>query len=523
MWGPAVIETELKLALDAEAMARLRRHPALARLRLAPRRRERLVSIYYDTPANALAGAGVSLRLRRVGRAWVQTVKRKSGGPAVTGLFAQRETEFPAPGGRLRLDGPDPEGALAAVVAAAGDAPLSPVFETRVDRVTERLRAPDGGEVELALDNGEIRAGAHRSPILEAELELKAGEITAIYLVARQLIDAGPVRFAGSNKSARGYRLAATGADPAGPGVRNAGTVAIEAGTSVEMAARDILRDCMAQVADNMAAIAASDAIEAPHQLRVGLRRLRTALGIFGPVLGSPAIGPLSEAARELGRVAGALRDADVLADEVVGAALARGADPAAAGALGATLAARRARIRSEVRAALGTPEATGFLFDLGAFIEGRGWLVAADFGQTARLAGPIGEVAPAMLERRHAKVLKHGKRIRTLDAEGLHALRKQLKKLRYAVDMLGPIYKAARVEGFLKQLKELQDTFGSLNDAAMAAEELLGPGAPAPADADAQRGIGWVLGTLAVRVDGDRPKLFERWDRLEKATPFWT
>jgi inorganic triphosphatase YgiF len=518
-----VIETELKLALDAEGMARLRRHPALARMRLAPRRRERLVSIYYDTPSNALADAGVSLRLRRIGRDWVQTVKRKGDAAAVAGLFAQRETEFSAPGGRLRLDGPDPDGALAAVVEAAGDAPLSPVFETRVDRVTERLRAADGGEVELALDQGEIRAGTHRSPILEAELELKAGEIGSVYKVARELIGAGPVRFAASNKSDRGYRLAATGSDAPGPRVRNAGTVPIAGDTTLEMAARDILRDCLAQVADNVAVVLAGDAMEGPHQLRVGLRRLRTALKIFGPALGSPAVRPLSQAARDLGRLVGSLRDADVLADEVVGAALARGADQPAATALTAALAAKRKRIREKVRAGLGKPAVTGFLFDLATFIEARGWLVPADFGQTARLATPIAELAPEMLRKRAAKVRKRGRKIRSHDHEALHALRKELKKLRYAVDMLGPIYKEARVEGYLRQLKDLQDTFGSLNDAAMAAEELLGPGAPAKDDPDVQRGIGWVLGTLAARVEQDRPKLFERWERLEKATPFWS
>jgi inorganic triphosphatase YgiF len=518
-----MIETELKLSLDAEAMARLRRHPALARMRLEPRRRERLVSIYYDTPANALAGAGVSLRLRRVGRSWVQTVKRKEGGGPVAGLFAQRETEFPAPGGRLRLDGADPDGALAAVAEAAGAAPLSPVFETRVDRVTERLRAPDGGEVELALDQGEIRAGTHRSPILEAELELKAGEITAVYLVARELIGGGPVRFATSNKAARGYRLAATGADATGPRVRNAAVVPVAGDTTLEMAARDILRDCMAQVADNIAVVIATDAIEGPHQLRVGLRRLRTALQIFGPALGSPAVRPLSKAARDLGRLVGGLRDADVLADEVVAAALARGADPAAATALMAALAAKRKRIRDKVRTGLGKPAATGFLFDLATFIEARGWLVPADYGQTARLATPIAELAPDMLSKRQAKVRKRGRKIRSHDHDALHALRKELKRLRYAVDMLGPIYKGARVEGYLRQLKDLQDTFGSLHDAAMAAEELLGPRGPASDDPDVQRGIGWVLGTLALHVEQDRPKLFDRWERLQKAAPFWT
>jgi CHAD domain-containing protein len=37
-----------------------------------------------------------------------------------------------------------------------------------------------------------------------------------------------------------------------------------------------------------------------------------------------------------------------------------------------------------------------------------------------------------------------------------LHELRKELKKLRYAADMLAPIFAAKRVEGHLKALKRL-------------------------------------------------------------------
>ena len=78
----AVIEAELKIALDPAGMARLLRHPALPGLRLAPRQTRQLISVYYDTEAHALAAAGIALRLRRSGRRWVQTVKRRSGAAA---------------------------------------------------------------------------------------------------------------------------------------------------------------------------------------------------------------------------------------------------------------------------------------------------------------------------------------------------------------------------------------------------------------------------------------------------------
>jgi inorganic triphosphatase YgiF len=516
-----MIEAELKILLDEPGLARLRRAPALAALRTAPRRTQTLVSVYYDTADQALAAAGVSLRLRRVGRSWVQTVKRRQGGTASSGFFAHEEFEIPAPGGRLALGVADPEGALAAVRAAAAGAPIGPVFETRVRRTSERLKV-EAGEVELALDEGEIQAGEHRTPIREAELELLSGEIGAIFAVARRLFQTGPVRFAGENKAARGYALARTGTVPTALAPRTARTLPVEADATVETVARDFFRDCLAQVADNLAVIAESDESEGPHQLRVGLRRLRTGFAVFGPTLGAESMAALAEAAKHLGQVVGRLRDADVLVEEVVAHAAGNGLDAAAGAALGDVLEARRRAVRSEVRAVLAGREAVGFVFDLAAFIEGRGWLTPSDYTQTERLAAPIGTIAPAILDARHKKVRKSARGIRDLDAEGLHGLRKQLKKLRYAVDMLGPIYKDGRVGPYLKSLKALQDSFGSLNDAAMAHAALTGPDAPGRDDAAAQRAVGWTLGTLAVRSEQDRPALFERWDRLAETKRFW-
>ena len=426
-----MIETELKIALDPKAHAALKRCPDLAEMRTSPPRTETLVSVYYDTAGHDLAAAGVVLRMRKVGRCWVQTVKRRAGTNSEAGLFSIEELERSAPGGRLVLEGQDQDGALAAVRAAADGAPLAPIFETRVKWVSGMLAAPGGGEVELALDEGEIRAGEASLPLRQAELELKEGQVGAVYAVARRLFRPGQVRFAADNKSARGYRLARGEAEPSVT-PRNARTLSFDPEATVETVARDVLRDCLGQIATNMVVVADGTAIEGPHQLRVGLRRLRTALSVFGPVLGKESMAPLGEAAKRLGQVVGRLRDVNVLIDDVLAGAAGHGLDPAAWEALQGALAELREATRAEVRTTLASPEAVGFLFDLGAYIERRGWLVPSDYGQSARLATPVSQIAPERLEKRHRKVRKAAHGLRRLDAEGLHALRKELKKLRY-------------------------------------------------------------------------------------------
>ncbi|MFT3975266.1 MAG: CHAD domain-containing protein [Amaricoccus sp.] len=515
-----MIESELKILLDDAGMRALSAHPRLDAFRLGPPRTETLVSIYQDTVDDRLRSAGIALRLRKIGRRWVQTVKRK-GAAGEGGFFANAEDERPAPGGRLVLEGDDPDGALAAVRAAIGDATLVPVFETRVQRTSQRLGIDGLGEVELALDVGEVRAGERTEPIREAEFELKAGGVGAIFAVARQVLDRAPFRLGTTNKAARGYRLLRDGAAPASA-PRKAGSFDFGPDTGVEIVARDVLRDCLAQISANLPVVLECDASEGPHQLRIGLRRLRTALQVFAPELGDAGIEPIETAAARLGRDVGHLRDADVLIDEVVAHAAAHGLDPEARRVLDAALASRRETIRAEVRTVLAAPETGRFLLDLLEYIETRGWLDRADYGQTARLAQPVGELGPRLLRKRWRKAKSLGEDIRELEPEELHSLRKSLKKLRYTVDMLISLYPGKRSAAFLAALKDLQDSFGSLNDAAMA-DAKLGTDPVAPEDPMVQRAVGFTLGILAGASAAERPQVFARWDALADTKPFWT
>lgn len=517
-----MIESELKLLLDADGMRAIAAHPRLPALRLRPPSTASLVSVYYDTPDLRLREAGIALRLRRVGRRWVQTVKRKATAGEAGGFFAHREDERPAPGGRLVLAGDDPDGALAAVAEATGGAELAPAFETRIERTTEDLQIEGLGVVEMALDTGEVRAGEASEPVREVEVELKSGSVGALFAVARQLLDQVPFRLGTTNKATRGYRLL-KGVPGEAPAPRKAGSFDFEPETGIEIVARDVIRDCLAQISANIPVVIDTEASEGPHQLRIGLRRLRTALKLFAKTLGAADIASLESAAQRLGRTVGALRDADVLIEEVVAHAADRGLDPAERQVLEKALGDRREAVRAEVRAELAGPATGAFLLDLLEYVETRGWLEPADYTQTARLATPIGELAPRLLRKRWRKVKALGEDIRSLEPEELHSLRKALKQLRYTVDILIVLYRGKRSAAFLAALKELQDSFGSLNDAAMADEKLAGADPLAPGDPAVQRAIGFTLGCLAAASATQRPDVFARWDDLAETKPFWT
>ncbi len=511
-------EIELKFILDEAGEATLR---AAAPLRGAQCRRlpdQTLHAIYLDTEARALAALGVALRLRKEGRRWVQAVKAGTG--VVAGLSSPREAECAAPGGRLNLAAIPDADLRALVTQTVGEAPLGPVCETVIRRSRRILNGPHGGSVELAIDVGEIRAGDRAEPIREAELELKSGDPRDLYAVARALFTEGPLRFSRRTKAARGQALAeGRPAVEAVPSPILAAPVALKPSQTTESAAASVLRGCLDQIAGNAAAAALGDAPEGPHQLRVGLRRLRTAAAVFGPVLGGPVLSELEAQAQALAATVGAVRDLDVLAEELV--APMADADPGFM-ALSAALAARSRAARAAVRARLAAPETVALILDLGGFVEARGWLRPADFDQTADLARPVILTARKALDRRWRKAAHLGAQIDELEGEARHDLRKALKKLRYTIEFFETLWPKKKVKPFLSLLKTLQDDFGAMQDLLMAETVLLGPDAPAARDPAAQRAVGRLLGAGASEAERRWTRARADWAALAQARRFW-
>ena len=85
---------------------------------------------------------------------------------------------------------------------------LDAVFATHVHRTLVPLR-PGNSRVELALDEGHIRAGLYSTPLAEVELELKSGSIGDLFKTARTVAQLVPARLALKTKSEQGYDLIA--------------------------------------------------------------------------------------------------------------------------------------------------------------------------------------------------------------------------------------------------------------------------------------------------------------------------
>jgi inorganic triphosphatase YgiF len=438
--APASREIELKLEIEPQAATTLLDHPLLRNALGAPAQND---SIYYDTRKGMLRTAGISLRVRRIGDRFVQTLK--SGARAAGGLFDRREWEEPIAGSepefeRLRRFEPVLDQAMVRSI-------LKPVYETRIRRRACTLDR-DGARIELVVDEGEVVAGKRRQALAEIELELVEGPPTALFALARELQTHIPLKLGMMTKSERGARLASGKAWRAS----KAEPVKLTPEMNAADGFRTIALACLRHFSANEPLVISARDVDALHQSRVALRRLRSAFSLFKPILGGAELGRFRDDVRTLAATLGAARNLDVL--------LARRSEELPKD-VRRKLVEERRRAYDVAIAALTSPEVRAMMLDLSEWIA----LTGAD----ERGNEPLPKFADAVLNRFWRKVRRKGKLLHKLDDEERHELRIAGKKLRYAGEFFAGLYadddRVAVRDAFLTAIEGLQEHLGGLND----------------------------------------------------------
>lgn len=506
-------EIELKLAIAPERAAELRKLELLRRLSEKRGSTRQLSTVYFDTPDQALSRRGIALRIRSAGRRKVQTIKLPAEGPG--GLQVLHEIETPVAGdlpefekiSDLRL-----RRLFADSVIAEG---LGPMFVTEIKRTTWPLRF-DGSLVELALDQGEIRAGTARMPVSEVELELKEGKAEHIFELALALHEAMPVTLGQATKAARGYALL-DGAQPQP-------VKALPTGLLPTMTARHAFaiaaRNCLAQMRDNEASARLGRDPEGIHQLRIGLRRLRALVTAYRDALAPAAHEFLSQELRWLQQELNPARDWDVFIETTLEPILRR-----VAGLEACLEAAKELRDLAQERAqaTLAAPRYTTFLLRCYSWLSTGAWASI----EAGALDRPVGEFAGAILQHRHRRLRKFGGKRADLPESDLHRLRLMAKKQRYIAEFFREIYPRKATARYIAALAEIQDVLGSLNDALVSrhlVEELerFLADAPSVGAAAAARAAGVILGWQGGRIAGDLNRITAVWKEFTQHKTFW-
>lgn len=485
--GSRVNEFELKFQVPPERSASVD-----AALRRGTVARERLRARYFDTEDQVLAKQQLVLRIRQEGRGYVQTAK----GPGHGGfdrlehnVTLSGDAELPD----ISLHDVHPLGS-ALREALDGKSSLRPVFETDVLR-RSRLLKTAGTTLEIAFDQGRIRAGKESLPVLELEFELKQGSPATLVELAGRWCEQHGLWLDPLSKSEAARRLAdgVTVAPPV-----HAGTVK-SADTAPALLA-NILDAALAQVLGNARELAVGvGGDEHVHQLRVGLRRLRAALRdlqVWAPIAG--AVAEVQEPLRALFSLLGEHRDRSILLPRI-----------------------------GEQMAAAGAP-VIGWdpvLPDVGAAVRDTAWQLAL-----LRLVALVQELraiegaslkqarkeARTHLQKLHARVLKKGRRFCELPQDERHSVRKRLKRLRYLADLVRPLFAGKEVDRYVASLGRLQDALGEYQDA-VAGRQLFT--ARAATDGGAWFAAGWLAAQeeeLAARCERACKRT------ADEASPFW-
>ncbi len=463
-------EVELKLELPAADAD----HLFSSELFAGKAKTAKQVSIYFDTPDNAVADAGFSLRIRRAGNTRIQTIK--ADGASSAGLFARTEWERPVENDVPVLDYATP---LPTVLGKAAEK-IAPRFEVHIER-RKWVIDEAGTSIEVVLDRGEVQCGDRTDPVCEIELELKLGDPAALFLLARKIDAVVAVRLGVLTKSERGYRLAA--AEQASV---KAGPVALGADISAADAFKRIIQSCIRQYRLNEALLLSSRNPNALHQARVAVRRMRSAFSIFKPMIGDDGTG-LRDELKWLASALGEARDLDVLMER------------APPGALHVRIAEARDTTYDSLFTTLADPRARTIMFDIAHWVAQGQWADSDDVG-----GQPARAFAASVLARFRRRIKRRGKGLAAANDEMRHEVRKDAKKLRYASEFFASLFtrkrEQRRHQRFVSALEELQDRLGALNDLA-AAPGLIG-----------KLGLGDYDGaSLLLPSDSSRKKMLQR------------
>ena len=483
---------ELELGLDPDDAARITRLPLLAPLK-SGRARSRLVRIvWHDGAEKALAQQG--LAVAQQGPLWRLEQLR----PGVQSW---------------------PPGMPAPVIATARDAaslgqtlpdPLVPVaaFEGRsavLDLATEQ------GPLAMTVLTGAVRAVAGEHRISRVRI---AGADQAVQTLADAL--AGEIHLGVPRSSLAAQAMAV--ASGKAPPPRREGAPELPTGLSVVAA--------FAHVAGHLADVilyfapAAADGRDGPepvHQMRVAVRRLRSAIKVFGRAVRCPAVDAADDGLKTLAAKLAPTRDWDVFVTETAAAVAAGLPEEQRLQRLLAAAERLRRTSHDELRHFLASVEFRRLGIGLACLAGGQEWQTTLDAAVQTESPASIEEFAARVLNNRRKKLAKIDEDLAQLEPAALHSIRLRCKRLRYAVEIFAPLYSGKAGHRFIRRLSRLQDRLGALNDGAVAASLLgeLAGGKHAFAS-------GLVLGFVGARGVDTRERIAEAWQKFHRLAPFW-
>lgn len=459
-------EIELKLAISPRHIKEIKQLPFLNSLSITSPKKQKLYSIYYDTPDLLLRNQRCSLRTRRIGRQWIQTIK--SGGNITAGLHQHNEFEITLNKAQPDFNHLQHTGVISLTQQRTVIKTLKPIFITQFTRDIYTLQAGDGSIIEFCLDHGEITADHLHDSINEIELELKSGNPTQLFQLALEIAQFAnfPIRLENVNKAERGYKLFT--------GIRTPPTKAtfieINTETSFIDALSKILSSCLFQITRNENGILFSEAPEYLHQMRIAIRRLHSAFIIFKPLLSEQhqSITFFEHELKWLMHLLNPARNWYVFTNEILPPIISNCPDTGSIGTIQKLGQKQLNKYTQRVQIHLQSKRYLEFILKLNLWIYDLHHGIKLESNLSIRL------FSRSYLLDQHAAITKNKVKWEKEKPAALHTLRIQIKKQRYVADLFYSLYaKQECFKRYIQLLAILQNALGSINDNYMVSKQL--------------------------------------------------
>lgn len=227
---------------------------------------------------------------------------------------------------------------------------------------------------------------------------------------------------------------------------------------------RKVLAFHFGKLLARQADVLASDDSEAVHQMRVATRRLRSTLRIFRPYYRASALKPLRAALKQTAALLGNVRDLDVYREHLVNYTKAQpSAKRRELRLINAQLGQRHAELRAQLLDHLCSAAHAEFLNEFATFVK-TPFAAARDLPEEP-MPRRVCEIAPRLIYEQYGIVRAYEPHLSEASAERLHALRIEIKRLRYLIEAFGELL-GAQAEIVIDACKAMQDFLGELQDA---------------------------------------------------------
>lgn len=307
--------------------------------------------------------------------------------------------------------------------------------------------------------------------------------------------------------------------------------VLLPADINVSDAFRLTIVQCRWHVAANAAVYVESGEPEAIHQLRVGLRRLRVALVSFGAEFRTPQFEAVRLRAKDIAHRLAPARDLDVFVSELLEPAASANGSQEGFAVLRRRAEDARQRAFADALSVVSGSRLGALMRDVSDVADGRGWPFPPHHGPGAltgigAYSAPARATAQRILAHRYKQARKHARHLDRLSSPERHALRIELKKLRYAAEFFVPFFDAGQARKFLSRLGRMQDVLGTVNDVAVARnilEVLVGVSEPTEVSAnEVSFAAGLIYGWHLERAAHTWREAVGRWKKFSRARTFW-